>query len=147
MKPVIPCSINQQEAPSDIRNERHRLANIDWNCLSTGSVDDALNFLNNILERLMEAHVPHFMKTESRSNLPWVNNECRLAISAKHAAQDTDSYAEASACCTAVLRRVRATYFYQLKVSMERLSRCSKKWWSLNKQLLNRQAAPSLFPL
>ena len=85
-----------------------RLANIDWNCLSTGSVDDALDFLNNILERLMEAHVPHFMKTESRSNLPWVNNECRLAISAKHAAQDTDSYAEASACCTAVLRRVRA---------------------------------------
>lgn len=29
---------------------------------------------------------------------------------------------------------------------MERLSRCSKKWWSLNKQLLNRQAAPALFP-
>ena len=63
-----------------------RLADIDWNCLRNGSVDHALDFLNNTLESVMQAHVPHFMKSECRSNLPWVNNECRLAISAKHAA-------------------------------------------------------------
>jgi hypothetical protein len=64
-----------------------RLANVDWNHLGEDSVDHALGFLTNTLELIMHAHAPHFMKTESRINLPWVNNECRLAISAKHAAQ------------------------------------------------------------
>ena len=33
-----------------------------------------------------------------------------------------------------------------LKLKMEQLPKNSKQWWSLNKRLLNRQAAPSLFP-
>ena len=94
----------------------------------------------------MYAHVPHFMKNECRSNFPWVTDECRHAVSVKHAAEGIASYTEASERCTAVLQRVRAAYLYKLKASMERLSPGSKKWWTLNKQLLNRQAAAASFP-
>ena len=76
----------------------------------------------------MYAHVPHAVKIESRSNLPWINDECRAAVSAKHAAQGTDSYTEVSDNCTTVLQRVRAQYFYQFQVSTQRLTRNSKRW-------------------
>ena len=33
-----------------------------------------------------------------------------------------------------------------MKKKMSQLPKGSKRWWSLNKQLLNRQAAPSFFP-
>ena len=72
----------------------------------------------------MYAHAPHFMKIESKNNLPWISADCRAAISAKHAAQGIDSYPEVSAQCTAVLQHARADYFYQLKNSMQRLARC-----------------------
>ena len=40
-----------------------------------------------------------------------MNAESRAVISAKHAAQGTDSFAEASADCTAVLQRIRDKLF------------------------------------
>ena len=106
-----------------------RLASIDWNCLLQDSVDDALDFFLDTLDSVMQAHVPHFMKNECRSNFPWVTDECRHAVSVKHAAEGTASYTEAAERCTAVLQRVRAAYLYRVKASMERLPPGSKKWW------------------
>ena len=94
----------------------------------------------------MRAHVPSFWKQETKSNLPWLTDECRDAIAAKHSAEGTSSYPEVAAWTTEVLRRVRGTYFVKLRYEMAHLPRCSKRWWALNKQLLNKQASPPLFP-
>ena len=48
--------------------------------------------------------------------------------------------------CAEIIRTTRATYLAKLKEDMSKLPRGSKRWWSLNKQLLHRQAAPSFFP-
>ena len=94
----------------------------------------------------MFAPIPYAFKTERRTNLPWLTDECHAAVAEKHAAEGSESYPQVAEWCTGVLRRVRASFLVKLKASIEKLPRGSKKWWALNKQLLNNQAAPPLFP-
>lgn len=90
-------------ADSNCSESELRFENVDWSTLANKSVGQALDSFRETLQFLMYAHVPHFMKIESRSNLPWINDECRAAVSAKHAAQGIVSYNEVSDNCTAVL--------------------------------------------
>jgi len=94
----------------------------------------------------MRAHIPSVWKEVSKSNLPWVDAECKAAISAKHAVEGTCLYEEVAARCIDTLRKARAVYLVKLKHDMQKLPRGSKRWWALNKQLMHRQSSPSLFP-
>ena len=124
----------------------HEMVEFDWRLLTRGTVDDALAVFVGVLDRAMQAHVPQKVKTVKKSSLPWLNNICYQAINAKHAAEGQDNYHEIATKCREVLLAERKKYLIQLRAKMEKLPRSSKRWWSLNKQLLNKQAAPTLTP-
>ena len=111
-----------------------------------GSVDQALDVFTNVLSDQMHAHIPNFMKEMQKSNLPWLNDKCHMAIETKHQAEGTDAYATVAAATSEILQKERDSYSSKLKTKMELLPKASKQWWALNKQLLNKQAAPPLFP-
>jgi len=122
------------------------LRDFDWKILMQGSVDQALDVFTNALYDQMHAHIPNFMKVVQKSNLPWLNDKCHMAIEAKHQAEGTDAYTMVAATTNEILQTERASYTAKLKAKMEVLPKGSKRWWALNKQLLNKQAAPPLFP-
>ena len=94
----------------------------------------------------MHAHIPRKLKRMQKSSLPWLNDTCYQAINAKHEAERSTDYNEIAKHCRHVLLGERQKYMAQLRQKMESLPRSSKRWWSLNKQLLHKQAAPALFP-
>ena len=55
-------------------------------------------------------------------------------------------YDEIAINCKEVLLGERKKYLTHFRATMEKLPKSSKRWWSLNKQLLNKQAAPTLTP-
>ena len=73
-------------------------------------------------------------------------NICYQAINAKHAAEGQVDYDEIAVNCREVLLGERKKYLTHLRAKMEKLPKSSKRWWSLNKQLLNKQAAHTLTP-
>jgi len=133
-------------ADADWKAIEHDLRSQDRSILEVVSVDDAVGFLYQKLDSLMKAHIPSVWKEVSKSNLPWLDTECKAAIAAKHAVEGTPLYEEAAARCIATLRKSRAVYLVKLKHDMQKLPRGSKRWWALNKQLMHRQSSPSLFP-
>ena len=94
----------------------------------------------------MRTYIADFWKSIEKSSAPWLNDTCRAAIAFKHASVNTPLYEQSAKECAQVIRSTRASYLVKLKEYMSRLPRGSKRWWSLNKQLLHRQAAPSFFP-
>ena len=124
-----------------------RINCFDWQVLTRGTVDDALEIFTSLLEDLMHAHIPCKTKSVKKSTLPWLNEICYQAIRSKQEAVGLTNYNEVAAQCREVLLGERHKYLDRLKIRMQNLPRSSKRWWSLNKQLLNKQAAPPLFPL
>lgn len=103
------------------------------------------NILMSVLDAQMHAHIPRVTRTVQKSNLPWLNNKCRQAVAAKHEAEGGANYNEDVNSTSEILRLERAAYMQRLRSKMEGLPRNSKQWWSLNKRLLDRQAAPISF--
>ena len=124
----------------------HALGSQDWHALNNGSIDDALAFFNGCLNNVMRMFIPGFWKPVDKSSVPWLNEACRAAIAHKHASVNTPAFEQRAEECAEVLRATCAKYLVKLKSDMSKLPRSSKRWWTLNKQLLHRQAAPSLFP-
>ena len=98
----------------------------------------ALDIFVNKLNDEMHAHIPNFLKQVQKSNLPWLNEKCHEAIEAKHQAEGTAAYATVAACTSQNLQAERSNYTTKLKAQMEELPKGSKRWWALNKQLLNQ---------
>ena len=122
------------------------ISDFDWGLLSEGTVDQALDVFMSVLDSQMHAYIPHFTKQVARSILPWLNDKCRQATQAKHLAEGCPSYNLIAKNTSGVLRLERNIYIAKQKAKMDNLKKNSKQWWSMNKRLLNRQAAPSLFP-
>ena len=123
-----------------------QLSDQDWGELREGSVTEALEKINHAIQSCMDAHVPHSWKTHKKSSLPWVTTECRDAIRKKHDLEGSGQYQDAARKCAKVLRDARAAYFASLKTELDNLPKGSKRWWSLNRQLLNRQSHSVFFP-
>ena len=120
--------------------------NFDCSCLLEGSVDASIDLFVGFLQGLMHAHVPQDTQEVRKATLPWLNSRCDLAIARKHAAEGTPAYAEACKSCSQILYEEKQKHIQKLKLQMEALPKSSKKWWSILKRLLNRQASPSFFP-
>ena len=118
----------------------------DWRVLNQGTVDDAAELFEQELSRQMHMHIPRISKPMEKSTLPWLTDKCVEAIQAKHMAEGTDQYDQIAMHTSAILHQERSAYTAQLKKKMEKLPKCSKQWWTLNKRLLNKQASLSLFP-
>ena len=100
----------------------------------------------NELTRQMQNHVPRFSKPMEKSTLPWLTSKCVKAIEAKHFAEGNPNYNEVARQTNVILHEEKCAYTAKLKAKMEQLPKCSKQWWTLNRQLLNKQPSLALFP-
>ena len=55
---------------ADWRQISESLENENWSCLQQGSVDDALDYFYNIVDQLMQNHIPQSVRTCQKSTLP-----------------------------------------------------------------------------
>jgi hypothetical protein len=118
----------------------------DWNCLGEVTADQALDIIMSVLDSRMQAHIPRFMKSVQKSNLPQLNDKCHEAVAAKHDVEGAPDYEVVAASTAEILCHERNAYVAKLKHDMENLLKISKQRWSLNKHLLNRQALPFMLP-
>ena len=96
--------------------------------------------------RLLREYVPYNQIVETRSTHPWLNERCRIAVTQKNEAEGSNRFQEASAHCAAVLKEEHQKYMASLLMKLASLPRCSKKWWRLNRELLNKKANISSIP-
>ena len=64
----------------------------------------------------------------------------------KNAAENSDDYAQARDDCAQVLKTAHKDYICELKLKIAALPRGSKKWWTLNRELLQRKGRISTIP-
>ena len=125
---------------------RDAIEDFDCNLLQQHSVDSSVELFVKFLQDLMQAHIPQSVKEVRKATLPWLNDRCNHAIARKHAAEGSPAYILACSECSQVLFEEKQKHMQKLKTQMEELPRSSKRWWSIMKQLLNRQGSPSFFP-
>ena len=123
-----------------------RIEDYDLASLRNFSVDIVVDSFVGFLKQLMHDHIPHSIKNMRKSTLQWLNQKCKEAIAKKHATEGSMHYQDICNDCAQILYQEKAKYLEGMKKKMQQLPKGSKRWWSLNKQLLNRQAAPSFFP-
>ena len=68
------------------------------------------------------------------------------AINRKNNSEGSESFSIASEACAQTLREERSKYVDKLKEKLASLPRCSKQWWRINRELLNRKANLSSIP-
>ena len=123
-----------------------KLRDQDWTFLRTEPLDDAVGSFYHILDSNITRFIPQSVKEQTKSSIPWLNDKCRMAIASKHAAEDTERYADAATHCQTILHQEHLRYHNELKTQMEKLPRSSKKWWTIAKQLMHRNSKQSMFP-
>ena len=77
---------------------------------------------------------------------PWLTDACRNAIDAKNVSIDTPSFDQKQRDCVEKLRIAHREYIVELKKKIAALSRSDKRWWSLNRELLQKKAKTSSIP-
>ena len=131
---------------ADWKQIQQKIAEYDLQDLKQGAIDNCLQTFVDFLRHQMHAHIPQSMREMRKTTLPWLNDRCALAIARKHALEGGPEYLEACTKCSQVLCEEKQKHMTKLKNQLETLPKSSKRWWTLNKQLLNRQSSPSFFP-
>ena len=128
------------------KNLEEELNAVDWSQLKRGTAEDSVNFFLEVLWTLLVKHIPRKAINCKRSSHPWLNSRCRAAIIRKNKAEYTDIFPIVQQECADILREERAKYVDKLKAKLASLSRRSKQWWRLNRELLRRQATVKSIP-
>ena len=121
-------------------NLRCELQNIDWTFLHTGEFNSTFDRFQDCFMALLETYIPRDTINEVRSNHPWLNDRCKMAIAAKKKAEGSPAHMQAHQSCSEILHEEHREYVRKLRMEIAALSKSDKRWWSLNRELLNRQA-------
>ena len=127
-------------------NLRCVLRNTDWTFLKYGDVNQAVNSFMEILWSYCIQYIPRGTRVQKISTHPWINDDCRHAISVKAMAEGSDDYVAARDACSRQLQESYKAYHSKLKEQIRALPKSDKRWWSLNRELLNRKAKVSSIP-
>ena len=128
------------------QNMKIELRRIDWTRLQNSSVDDAVKYFTDLLWYLCLKFIPSETIKVSKRSHPWLNERCKVAIEKKHSLQDTGRSQQATEECAVVLAEEYRKYKEQLKSKISKLGKNDKRWWQLNKELLNHKAKMSSIP-
>ena len=71
---------------------------------------------------------------------PWINPRCEAAVAKKIAAEGSPDYQSMRDSCADTLREEHKHYLSDLRSKIADLPRGSKKWWSLNRELLDKKS-------
>ena len=120
----------------------------DWSFLEQDPIDDAAQKWTEIMLDSIDGHVPSVEITHSKPSHPWVNQRVKDAMMAKFAVDDTDAQAATTDECNRIIEEEYKKHMTNLKESMRKLPKNSKRWWAINRQLLRatapKQGSPAL---
>ena len=122
------------------------LKNFNWDPLQQGSAEEALAFFMEILWLHLVKFIPRRKVTVKKSTHPWLDERCHDAIRSKHLAEGTDTYEGECQRCATILGNAKKEYVEKLKEKLNSLPKGSKRYWSLNRELLHRKARISTIP-
>ena len=131
---------------ADWRRLRGALGAIDWGKCFGSNVECNVLALTKTLMNLVAKFVPVKTFRETKTGQSWINDKCVAAIRAKVAATGTEHFCEVSNTCSAVIAEEYHNYAKNLREQIAGLPKGSKRWWRLNRELLNKQAAHSQVP-
>ena len=120
---------------------------INWKSLIEKTpADQAIqNVLDKIVE-VMEEHAPEREIKEKKRSHPWMNDRCKTAVEEKLQHQHTEDEEEASKACSCILTEEYKKYLIKIKNELKTLPRNSKKWWKLNRILLDNAPLSESIP-
>ena len=81
-----------------------------------------------------------------KSTHPWLTHETRRAISKRDSLENTEAYVEACADCIAILAAAYTAYVAETRRRIASLSKGSKQWCRLNRELLDNKSRFSGIP-
>ena len=122
------------------------LKNIDWTFLNHGTAEDAVNLFQDILWTALIKYIPRKEIICKRSSHPWINDRCKRAIFEKTQAEGSENYESKCKDCSDILLEERQKYVNKLKEKLSSLSRSSKQWWRINRELMHRKMKISSIP-
>ena len=122
------------------------LSEIDWRPPDRGTAEDSVNYFLDVLWTLLVKYIPQTEIETKRSSHPWLNARCQNAICQKNAADRTDAFKVAEKKCDDVLREEKARYVEDLKKKLAALPKNSKRWWRMNRELVQRKANIASIP-
>ena len=107
--------------------------------------EDASKFTDIVLT-YSKHHIPFRKHCFRKSLHSWLTDTAFEAIQAKVAASGTCSYDDAANAFSQVLAKEYAAHAIRLRTTLASLPRGSKRWWKLNRELLNRQSRIASIP-
>jgi len=128
------------------QNLRCALTNHSWQALHEGTPNDAVNHFSATLLSLCEKFIPQSTILIRKQTHPWIDASCEEAVARKNAAESSDQYAQARDECAQVLHQAYRDYLADLKARIAALPKGSKRWWALNRELLEKKAKMSNIP-
>ena len=130
---------------------KRMLKHTDWHCFLDQrgviySPDESVQNLCDFLVQTCEKHIPKKQVTAKARDHPWLDEKCYAAIEAKCLATGANEFRARELECNAVLKTSFLAYQAELKSRILNLTKASKEWWRLNRELLNRKAKHGTIP-
>ena len=112
----------------------------DWTTILTDDPSTAARNLTDFILTTAATYIPTRNITDVKKTHPWLTDACKHAISQKQLAEGQPHYDEAQKHADETLTSAYHDYQNKLKTQLTQLPRNSKKWWRINRQLLNNEA-------
>ena len=122
------------------------LSNIDWKALRKGTAEEAAKFFMEMLWMNSCTFIPYVEVQAKKKAHPWLNERCEAAIQRKNSAEGTDRFPDYQKECAAVMTEEYQKHLGSLKEKIASLSKGSKEWWRLNRELLEKKTKCSSIP-
>jgi len=122
------------------------IGHFDKTQLTKCSADDGAELVSTALRKTMFRHIPNRILAERKATHPWIDEECEAAIREKATAFGGDSYKDKAKDCANLLRHKYVQYRTALKQELAALPRGSKRWWRLNRELLDKKTSCQTIP-
>ena len=110
------------------------------------SADEAAERFTAKLLQAVEQCIPVKWILDKVYAHPWINDECRRALSEKHAAIGTESFIEKRDACTETFRAAHRSYVARTREELKGMSSSSRGWWKLSGSLLTKARGTANIP-
>ena len=117
------------------------LSCFNWGRLRDGTAEDALLFFMEILWHHLVKFIPRRRITTKKRSHPWLDGKCIGATHRQNLAEggDTHTYKVESDRCAKIFIDAKTKYVNDLKEELAGPPKCSKKLWTVKRELLNRK--------
>ena len=96
---------------------------------------------------LCEKYIPQTTFAIRKHSHPWINTTCEIAVAKKNAAEGSPDFVAVRDDCAQTLREAHKNYQVDLRARIASLPRGSKRWWALNRELLDKKSRIISIPL